>query len=979
MKQKRIAAFIAAVLTANCIGMQYSQRIHAGDSADSLHCTYYSGTNIGRQNYNYFTSLNSAKTNASALVALADGRWMRVQGEVSGLGQTVLVEYYDADFDLLERKNVPMVLPVFGCFYEASDGYYYLVTGQKNVNEKADVAVFDIAKYTTDWELVGHDQLCGANTAIPFDAGCARCVDDGKYLVVRTSHEMFNGNAYQGHQANVTIEFDMDTMEITDDSCAVSSLGVGYVSHSFNQFILMDGTQLVALDHGDCYPRSVVLNKYNTDYTTGKFKPDYSTRCTEVDMFTYGEMDAKYRNDMSYVNYTGVAVGGFEQSSTHYLAALNTIDQDNWEDCATNYFDRTGSLYAYTRNIVVSAVPKDDLDNANVQQYQITDYAEGEATAHNPHLTPIGSDSFMLLWQQDKTVYYVVLDNTGAPISEIYSMEGEISDCEPVCSNSKLYWYTWADANVTFHSIDVTDPSKHDSVVYYGGHDYHLDEEPDENGILHDTCSKCGDVVDHTVPTAMRVLPYRKVSSGVLSTWNYADPQTTQLDAGEQISMYISSMSPSGLNQTDKQCVSEIVDGADAIQVVTDNDFYGNPIYQVNDFEDENKTFTISIHPVYNPSLTETFTFTTGHHYAVPEIVEPTDEKDGYIHWECTKCGYTKTEVIQKFAAKDGSSVTPVLSQDSLEYNHSERKPTVSLTLTDPETGEETTLTAGTDFTVRYINNVNAGTATAIVTATADSDKLTGTMFVPFTITPQSLGDATCIITPGQMDVEAPETNLYDAARPTLKFYDKQGYRIQPEDYYIKGAFIFDEDCLHLDYIDFAIHAQAQNYTGGIEKYYNIPLIDLSEYQAVFENEKLAETGEAEYSGSAQNPSVSVTTSKGRVLEPDVDYIVTYEDTTEVGTATVTIQGIGYYEGEITLHFDIVPEKHPAPPAPVYGDLDGDGELSKEDAVSLTEILTGESELSEEAMEAADFNHDDTVNVLDLTLMKQQILQQANQ
>ena len=122
-----------------------------------------------------------------------------------------------------------------------------------------------------------------------------------------------------------------------------------------------------------------------------------------------------------------------------------------------------------------------------------------------------------------------------------------------------------------------------------------------------------------------------------------------------------------------------------------------------------------------------------------------------------------------------------------------------------------------------------------------------------------------------------------------------------------------------------------------------------------------------------------MTTSKGRVLEPDVDYIVTYEDTTEVGTATVTIQGIGYYEGEITLHFDIVPEKHPAPPAPVYGDLNGDGELSKEDAVSLTEILTGESELSEESMKTADFNHDDTVNVLDLTLMKQQILQQANQ
>ena len=100
-------------------------------------------------------------------------------------------------------------------------------------------------------------------------------------------------------------------------------------------------------------------------------------------------------------------------------------------------------------------------------------------------------------------------------------------------------------------------------------------------------------------------------------------------------------------------------------------------------------------------------------------------------------------------------------------------------------------------------------------------------------------------------------------------------------------------------------------------------------------------------SGYERNPLVRVSTSKGRVLEPDVDYIVTYADTVDIGTATVTIEGIGYYEGTITLHFDIVSEIHSAPPFAVTGDLDG--ELSTDDARSLADILTGKTEISEGA------------------------------
>ena len=50
MKHKHIAALLAAVLTCNCISMEQRLPIHAEEDTADVHCTYYTGTNIGRQN-----------------------------------------------------------------------------------------------------------------------------------------------------------------------------------------------------------------------------------------------------------------------------------------------------------------------------------------------------------------------------------------------------------------------------------------------------------------------------------------------------------------------------------------------------------------------------------------------------------------------------------------------------------------------------------------------------------------------------------------------------------------------------------------------------------------------------------------------------------------------------------------------------------------------------------------------------------------
>ena len=146
--------------------------------------TTYSGSNVESQNYGRWSS-----TIKSYLSVCEDGSLMRVQYVGQKVG--VLVEYYDSSYNLNESRSriLPAELPIFGGFYE-TDANYFLVTGQRNPDESPDVEVFRITKYDKQWNRIGSAGLYDCNTTVPFDAGSLRMDDAGKYLLIRTSHEM---------------------------------------------------------------------------------------------------------------------------------------------------------------------------------------------------------------------------------------------------------------------------------------------------------------------------------------------------------------------------------------------------------------------------------------------------------------------------------------------------------------------------------------------------------------------------------------------------------------------------------------------------------------------------------------------------------------------------------------------------------------------------------------------------------------------
>ena len=394
----------------------------------------YNGSNIENQNYSHWSSPVE-----SYLAPCGDGTLMRVQ-YVPSTKETI-AEYYNASYELQSTKSIPKELPLFGGFYE-TDQYYFLLTGQKNLSESSSVEVYRITKYDKNWNRLGAAGLSDCNTTIPFDAGSARMADSGNYLMIRTCHEMYKSGDGYNHQANVTIQLDMEQMKITDSFTDVMNTSYGYVSHSFNQFIKVENNHIVTLDHGDAYPRSLVLLLYPGDISSGRFTPEY-TPCAGGNMFTFAGKTGD--------NSTGASAGGFEISSSAYLAAGNSIDQS--------------SANGSTRNIFIAAA---DRQTGRVTTSWLTDYEEGAPSASTPHMVKIKEDTYAVLWSvtssdtETSTVYYTTISGNGTQTADIYKLEGNLSDCVPVVSAGELIWYTWEDERLDFYTIDLNDLSQTD-------------------------------------------------------------------------------------------------------------------------------------------------------------------------------------------------------------------------------------------------------------------------------------------------------------------------------------------------------------------------------------------------------------------------------------------------------------------------------------------------------------------------------------
>ena len=382
--------------------------VRAGDSETD---------NRNGQNYDW----NWANPVYSYLVKEATG-YMRVEYT----GSAVKIQYFDRSYKLLSEGTVTRELTKFGGFYEGSDSYY-LAFGQNNPNEDNNLEVIRIVRYDKNWNRLGHASLKGANTTVPFDAGSLRMVEYGGYLYVHTCHEMYMTSDGYNHQANLLFQVRESDMSIVDAQYSVYNISIGYVSHSFNQYILVDDSgYLMTLDHGDAHPRAAVICRYGTPAGQGSFV-SYVTAVPA--MYYYGETGA---------NRTNATIGGFEYSSTSYLVAGTSDMQDGSNG---------------PRNVYVSNTARSTFGSASTKLIFYSDTAKSGTTVSNPHLVKLASDSFLLLWSEGEMVRYIFLDDQGYPASDLYQSKGLLSDCKPVAEDGGVIWYVTDGNKLTFYRV----------------------------------------------------------------------------------------------------------------------------------------------------------------------------------------------------------------------------------------------------------------------------------------------------------------------------------------------------------------------------------------------------------------------------------------------------------------------------------------------------------------------------------------------
>ena len=194
-------------------------------------------------------------------------------------------------------------------------------------------------------------------------------------------------------------------------------------------------------------------------------------------------------------NYTGTSAGGFEYSDSCWLVAGN--------------FDTDGA--GSSRNAFIAAVPKNGGDP--VVRY-FTNYGGTDDSAATPHLVKTGSNSFILLWSSQGKVYYTAVDGNGQQTGTTYSMDGNLSDCQPTVINGKISWYTWKQNVNVFYEINVSDLSDVNAVKIVNGHKYSYGTEV-KDGMISRSCTVCGQEQDKAaVPVSLDPI-YKKENGGL--------------------------------------------------------------------------------------------------------------------------------------------------------------------------------------------------------------------------------------------------------------------------------------------------------------------------------------------------------------------------------------------------------------------------------------------------------------------------------
>ena len=386
----------------------------------------------------YYNEDVSEAPSVGSLHKNADGTYSRVEFK----DPVLYIEYYDENFLLMPEKTryKRLPLPRFGGVYYGEQYNYILVGDEKGTDKAEQYGVFALCQYDKDWNLLGvhkpDEDLSMVQKAIYL--ANVSYAEAGDLLYIHTGFQMVGGIWDSGaHQGCISFCFNQETAEFKAESFFDAS-------HSLNQFIICDDQNYYSLDHCDG-PRSMLLFRVSlTDSTDND--------STEFMRFGGPAGDV----------YTGAMAGGMAFVGDRIVTTVSTIDQE--------YVLNGGTHLDQQYNVGVFSYSK---DFSEYKEVWLTDYPRANRAENEemcdvsvPYLVPTGGEYAYVVWQEIRypseypCVCIAKIDSYGNQVGETCSIYGNLSSVRPFYEDGYLYWYhtgTWfVDRPATFYKVDVS-------------------------------------------------------------------------------------------------------------------------------------------------------------------------------------------------------------------------------------------------------------------------------------------------------------------------------------------------------------------------------------------------------------------------------------------------------------------------------------------------------------------------------------------
>ncbi len=328
----------------------------------------------------------------------------------------------DSALKVKSTKTVNIGYDRWGGFYHGPDGNFYVAVGYANHQESKTKTVIKVIKYNSRWKKGKTASIKGgaSNSFVgiyePFDAGNCRMEMQGSMLYLVTSRTMFQGSDGLRHQSNISFKIDTKKMK-------VKQANDSYVSHSFNQFVKFKDGSLYVLDHGDAYPRSLVL--------------------TMVDRYGTEDSDRSRKGVFSFQgetgnNYTGCKLGGMEIGEKNVLACGISVPHKY------KVKGVSGSDSSLKKNVYLTVTNR---KTGKTKVKWLTQYnpKTSSVTVGEARMVKLSDTRFAVMYSvtqgNAKKLQYVVVSDTGKKIcAKTYTDLSFSASSQPILNKGKIVW-----------------------------------------------------------------------------------------------------------------------------------------------------------------------------------------------------------------------------------------------------------------------------------------------------------------------------------------------------------------------------------------------------------------------------------------------------------------------------------------------------------------------------------------------------------